>query len=695
MLCCLNPDCDREINPDHHSHCQNCGTPLVHLLFNRFKVIEPIGRGGFGKTYLAEDTHKLSEPCVVKQLAYQAQGTWAAKKAVELFEQEAQRLQQLGENPQIPTLLAYFQEGGLLYLVQQFIEGQDLLKELQQRGEFGEAQIKQLLFDLLPVLQFTHERGIIHRDIKPPNIMRRYKDGKLILIDFGVSKLISQTTIGAGSVGSILGSYGYAPLEQMQDGKAVFASDLFAIGVTCFNLLTGMSPIQLQTNYGYSWVSNWQQYLSSPISGQLKAVLDRLMQTDLQNRYQSASEVLNDLQSQTVPPTVPPPSPSPIPPPTPLPQTFIGNVPPTSQPHKRSMFMPALIVGTGVATVAAVAMITSYPKATSQQPQPAVSLTTSSTPVIANQLTAEELVKLGDDKSSKGDKQGAISNYTKAIELKPNYAIAHKNRGFARVDLFNRQGKLDILGSDKSSKVDKKDTITDLNKAIELNPEFADAYIGRSMVRYALNDKQGAIADVNKVIELNPELAEAYVIRGLVRLSFDDKQGTLTDTNKAIEIKPEFAEAFAVRGLVRLSLNDKQGAIADVNKAIELDPKLAGAYGARSLVRLFTGDKQGAIADSNKAIGLDLKLADAYVVRGMAHSRLGNNQSGISDLNKAIALKPDNTFAYISRGAVLTSMGDKKRAIEDFQKAASLYLEQGDTKNYQASLDKIKELQQH
>jgi serine/threonine protein kinase len=318
MLCCLNPDCDRPINPENLNYCQNCGTALVALLRGRFKLIEPIGRGGFGKTYLAEDTDKLNEHCIVKQLAYQAQGTWATQKATELFKQEAKQLQQLGEHPQIPTLLAYFEEGGFLYLVQQFIQGQNLQKELQQQGKFSEAQVSQLLADLLPVLQFTHDRGVIHRDIKPENIMRRFSDGKPVLIDFGVAKLISQTVVGpTGAVGTILGSHGYAPLEQLQAGKAIYASDLYALGVTCFQILSGMSPFDLWTGSGYAWTSNWRQYVTTPISHQLFFVLDKLLQKDAANRYQSANEVLQDLQPQVLPSTIatePHPTPPAIPP---------------------------------------------------------------------------------------------------------------------------------------------------------------------------------------------------------------------------------------------------------------------------------------------------------------------------------------------------------------------------------------------
>lgn len=342
MLCCLNPDCDRPINPDNLNYCQNCGTALVSLLRSRFKVIEPIGRGGFGKTYLAEDTDKLNEHCIVKQLAYQAQGTWAAQKAIELFKQEAQQLQQLGEHPQIPTLLAYFEEGGYLYLVQQFIKGQNLLKELQQNGKFSDVQISQLLTDILPVLQFTHARGVIHRDIKPENIMRRSSDDKPVLIDFGVAKLISQTVVSpAGTTGTQLGSYGYAPLEQLNEGKASYASDLYALGSTCFQLLSGTNPYDLWASDGFAWTSNWRQYVNTPISSQLGLVMDKLLQREVRDRYQSAAQVLQDLQtlyattvvtpvSNPTPPAIPPTVASPTPPLASPPPQPASNLPPTA-----------------------------------------------------------------------------------------------------------------------------------------------------------------------------------------------------------------------------------------------------------------------------------------------------------------------------------------------------------------------------
>ncbi|MEG5037500.1 MULTISPECIES: bifunctional serine/threonine-protein kinase/formylglycine-generating enzyme family protein [unclassified Microcoleus] len=297
MICCINPNCEKPDNPDGQTYCISCGVKLVPILRNRFRMIKFLGKGGFGRTYLAEDIDKLNQPCVVKQLAPNVQGTWAISKAVELFQQEARQLQQLGQHPQIPSLDAYFEEDNYLYLVQQFVDGDNLLRLFQNQGIWQETQVKQLLLELLPVLKFIHEQKIIHRDINPENIMRRRSDGLFLLIDFGVSKQLSGTVMSI--LGTQVGTHGYTPLEQMKGGEAYPASDLFSLGATAFHLLTGLYPFDLWVDQGYSWTANWQQHLKSPIEKGLEVILSKLLAKDIQQRYQSAEEVLIDFQHQS------------------------------------------------------------------------------------------------------------------------------------------------------------------------------------------------------------------------------------------------------------------------------------------------------------------------------------------------------------------------------------------------------------
>jgi serine/threonine protein kinase len=237
---------------------------------------------------------------VIKQFLPQARGTstinqTALDQAVRLFNQEAMRLDELGEHSQIPTLLAYFEDHSRLYLVQQFIEGQTLLQELQYRGRFDEAGIRELLQDLLPVLRFVHDRQVIHRDIKPTNILRRNGDRRFVLIDFGIAKQITPDSLTLG--GTKIGTEGYAPVEQWRSGRAFPASDLYSLGATCAFLLTCIRPDELYEPIRGCWL--WQECLERDgitISPQLAYILDKLLKDAVNDRYQTADQVLQDLQ---------------------------------------------------------------------------------------------------------------------------------------------------------------------------------------------------------------------------------------------------------------------------------------------------------------------------------------------------------------------------------------------------------------
>jgi serine/threonine protein kinase len=296
MSCCLNPNCDNPPQAESQKFCHHCRQPTGYLR-HRYAPIRSLGRGGFGKTYLAEDLDKLQEKCVIKQLAPASLEPANVAKATQLFEEEAKGLQRLGLHSQIPALLAYFEENNYLYLVQEFIEGENLAQELENDRVFKEEDIWIFLRDLLHILDFVHAENTLHRDIKPDNIMRRRSDDKLVLIDFGASKQLTATTLGKSA--TAIGSYGYTPLEQMGYGIAYPASDLYAIGATCFHLLSGVHPGQFWHDRGYDWVDRWREYIQTPISPELTKILGRLLKQQYQLRYQTAREVLADLELLT------------------------------------------------------------------------------------------------------------------------------------------------------------------------------------------------------------------------------------------------------------------------------------------------------------------------------------------------------------------------------------------------------------
>ncbi|NJR49862.1 MAG: protein kinase [Leptolyngbyaceae cyanobacterium CSU_1_3] len=295
MTYCLNPDCKRPQNARGTEFCQSCGSKLIPLLRGRYRIVQPLGQGGFGKTFLSVDEDRLNTRCVIKQFSPQLKGTKALEKAIQLFEQEAVRLHELGEHPHIPTLLAYFEQDKRLYLVQQFIEGPTLAQELNHQGPFSEQKIREVLVRLLPILKFVHDRHVIHRDITPANIIRRKLDNRLVLIDFGVAKLLTEDT--SAQPGTKIGTEGYAPVEQLRNGRAYPASDLYSLGATCLYLLTQVKPEDLYDPLSGRWL--WREQLAqreAGVSDLVGKILDKLLKDSVNDRYQSADEAMHDLR---------------------------------------------------------------------------------------------------------------------------------------------------------------------------------------------------------------------------------------------------------------------------------------------------------------------------------------------------------------------------------------------------------------
>ncbi|MBD2386535.1 serine/threonine-protein kinase [Cylindrospermum sp. FACHB-282] len=295
MSYCLNPTCPNPENLAHSQKCQSCGSQL--LLRDRYRVIKELGQGGFGATFLANDQVLPGEPsCVIKQLRPSGTTPHILQMARELFEREAKTLGKIGNHPQIPRLLDYFEEQEQFYLVQEYISGATLQQEVKQNGIYSEAGVKQFLSELMPLLQYIHELKVIHRDIKPANLIRRDQDARMVLIDFGAVK--NQVSQGANQSGQTaltayaIGTPGFAPPEQMAM-RPVYASDIYAAGVTCIYLLTGKTPKDLEYNPTTGEMM-WEQMVQ--VSDHLSNVLRKMLEVSVRNRYHSAEEVLRALE---------------------------------------------------------------------------------------------------------------------------------------------------------------------------------------------------------------------------------------------------------------------------------------------------------------------------------------------------------------------------------------------------------------
>lgn len=339
MYYCTRPHCPSPENrfpdsPDSHTKsgtfCQACGMPLIlQGRKGHYQTIKPLGKGGFGATFQAIDLDSVNQrQCVIKRLNIKVDEIQAKVDAIQAanndpevvnriiqgikaaFDREAQVLEFLGDNSgNIPTLYDYFsftapafgqqKELEFKYLVQQYIQGEDLSQELKRKGRFSETEILDFLKQILPILQFIHDQNSIHRDIKPSNIVRETATQKLFLIDFGAVKQVFSGQINVQSA-IVFHTKVYAAPEQRPEegiiGQIYPSSDLYSLAVTCLELLTGTTPVDyLSNNY-----QNWRQQASRIISPSLANILDKMLKVNPRHRFQSAAEVMKAINESRI-----------------------------------------------------------------------------------------------------------------------------------------------------------------------------------------------------------------------------------------------------------------------------------------------------------------------------------------------------------------------------------------------------------
>jgi serine/threonine-protein kinase len=276
----------------------------VVVLNNRYRVVRELGEGGFGRTYLAVDTYLPSERyCVIKQLypivSKPKQYQWVRER----FQREAAILETLSRgNSQIPQLYAYFAEAETFYLVQEYIEGCTLTEKVAQTGVMSEQEVSDLLMSLLRILAYVHDQKIIHRDVKPDNIILRSGDNQPVLIDFGVVKEALETVVNSERTHSIaIGTPGYMPSEQAA-GRPVYSSDLYSLGLTAVFLLSGQAPQNLESDPNTGELL-WRQAVPH-LHGRLATVIDQAVRFHPRDRFTDANAMLSALTSRC--PTFPP-----------------------------------------------------------------------------------------------------------------------------------------------------------------------------------------------------------------------------------------------------------------------------------------------------------------------------------------------------------------------------------------------------
>ncbi|WP_442921862.1 tetratricopeptide repeat protein [Microcoleus sp. ARI1-A5] len=724
------------------------------LLDRRYRVVQILSSGAFGQTYLSVDTRRPGHPqCVVKQLRPPSNTSTVLKTAYRLFKQEAEILEKLGKHDQIPFLLAYFEESNQFYLVEEFVPGHALNREIVAGQPWREEQVLALLEEVLKLLAFVHSQGVIHRDVNPSNLIRRKPDGKLVLIDFGSVKEVTNhvseydtefpRTIATGTPA-------YMPIEQFQ-GNPQFSSDIYAVGMMAIQAITGLPGTDLpklqDPSPSHTGEIVWRNRAQcSPV---LANIMDKMVCHQFSKRYQSADEVLaalsklrhrqepgNTAQKTSISPSL-------------LSSNSFSS-------RLGTRFWWLIFAGCGAIGLVFLFNYCSRPNPIkakeyyekgvekSRNQDAAAALQDFNKSIQLNPTNPETFYRRGNANYDLKKYSEAIADYSQAIALNPNYFQAYFNRGLARRDFNDKRGAiedytqvLNLHPNDADTYYERgvtylelqdyKTAIGDFTEVIRLQPNLVKAYHSRGLARAGSADLQGAIGDYTEAIKLDAQNVDAFYSRGRARFHLGDYQGALADYSQVIAIDPKSGDAYANRCSTQLNLgahqaaiddctqaialNDRDGvpynnrciaylnlkdypkAIADCTQAVTLNPKDYNAFSNRGLARNAGGETQGAIADFTAAIGLNPNDAEAYANRAKVYQQLNNYNSAIADYVQAIRINPNYAGAYYGRGMVRRSLGDKAGAISDLEKAGKIFLDQGLTGGYkdaQFEIDKLK-----
>jgi formylglycine-generating enzyme required for sulfatase activity/predicted Ser/Thr protein kinase len=582
----------------------------------RFLIQKVLGGGGFGVAFQALD-RKHNHPVVIKTLNQHQQLQPGFDALQEKFVNEAMTLKGLS-HPHIVKVYELIQEQRLWGMVMEYIDGQELAEYLEERGALTEAEALNYIEQVGKALIYTHQQKVIHRDIKPHNIMLRAGNREAVLIDFGLAReyIDGKTLTMTNSL-----TQAYAPIEQY-DRQGHFGpyTDVYALAATLYHLLTGTPPLPSnyrQLNYPLSPPTSLNPQISQVVAAGIMGGLE----LQPQNRPQSIEEFLQLLGVGS-------------------PASVVS----TSLEDAKAYFDRAFLKEDNLKDFQGA--LADYNQAIALNPNYVLAYHNRGV-LKQNQFN---------------DPQGALADYDRAIVFDPNYADAYSNRGLLKETKFN-----DIQGA-----------LADYNQAIVLDPNFAIAYSSRANLKKDnLNDFQGALADYDRALAIDPNYALAYHNRGLLKHNnLNDSQGALSDYDRAIALNPNDALCYYNRGdLKYYNLNDVQGALADYDRALAIDPNYAIAYGSRaSLKKNKLNDIQGALVDYNQAIALNPNYAIAYNNRALLkHNNLNDIQGALVDYNQALAIDPNFAIAYNNRANLnKDNLNDIQGALVDYNQAIIL-----------------------
>lgn len=585
------------------------------IIGNRYRILSFLGGGGFGRTYIAEDLKMPAHfRCVVKQLKPQTKDAEALKTAQRLFNTEAKVLHQLGSHPQIPSLLAYFEEEGDFFLVQELIEGTSLAEEIKPGKRWGEEYVIALLEDILPTLAFIHQQNVIHRDLKPANIIRRAKDGKLVLIDFGAVK---QVSFEKNNKTIFIGTQGYIPPEQ-QAGTPQTNSDIYALGMIAIEALTGIHPYQ------------WQGEGMEVVSKGLAAILNKMICYDCNKRYQLAEEVLADLAKL---------------------RNSQPRLVPINNQQKKLLY---ILLSGGILAIVGAGLVFWY----SSQDIIAASKALKQENFTEAIAAAERAVKKHPNNPQAWKIRGdiflnserylqALTSYEKAIQLNP------KNYQF-----LNSQGEA-LLGLERY-----KQALEVFEKALALN-ENNISLNGKGLALIGLERYQEALNAFEQAGKKQPNDPKIWENRGLAleflgdnhqaRQAFEEALASYKDR---IIANPKDIQSHLNSGKILNKLRRFNEALTAFEKALAINSNYFSAWREKANTLIKMERFQEALSSCDMAIKISPDNPDIWFIRGEALEKLQRYQEAIKAYDKALEISPNFSKAAVARQQLQSKLGN-------------------------------------
>jgi serine/threonine protein kinase/Flp pilus assembly protein TadD len=607
-------------------------------LGGRYKVISQLGAGGFGQTFLAQDLHLPGHPrCVIKRLLPQTSDDKSLQMARRLFDTEARALYQLGSHHQIPSLFAHFEENQEFYLAQEFIEGESLTRQLRKGKTWSEEQVIALLRDILQILAFVHQQQVIHRDIKPSNLMRRRKDGRIVLIDFGAVKQVSTQTAnpdtGLTDLTVSIGTQGYIPNEQLA-GKPRFSSDVYAVGIIGIQALTGIHPKRLGEHPETGEI-DWCDR-APEISKELAEILECMVRYDFRDRYPTAVEALEAFQS------LPAGAAEFLPPFTeitdvPLDSPFSGAETTASEIVSVSNSAPTNVFTPSDTTVQI--SISALESTTPYQFQP-------------GELTGSDASELASAPDQPPSQPSALPPNRKRRLAKLGFglgliALATAGTTFAALQtgaFLQPVSPVEAVASRAGNPA--VPVIRSIAPpTLPASEEWATKLQSRADRLRQNGQFQQALEAYSGLLALNPASAEAHWGRCHSLTYLQQPAEAAVACDDALAINPNYAEAYWSKGRAYREQGRSLQSLRLFEQATRLKPDLIGAWVDLGITLQSFGRSVEAISVLDRAIALDRNSVEAWATRGEALWNLGRFDQAIASLDKALQIQPDHPQA--------------------------------------------------